>query len=316
MTKIPLETDPTLDAVDKAIEAQENALPPRNYLGMSSLGRDCARALWYGFRHAKAPSRKASLICAAQDGYASEEIMASRLRMVDGITLETVDPSTGEQFEFAENPLFRGHSDGRIKGLPSNPDQWHVWENKACNDKKFNDFIKLKDLHGQGKVLEKWDYSYYAQAIMYMHYSGIHQHYLTVCSSGSRATISCITKYDEAVALQLIEKASRIIFSDSAPERINNNPSFYLCKWCDYYSICHEKAKPQLNCRTCLHSTTEREGNWSCAKLGEPIGKEMMCGGEMHLYLPDMLGSKPVEAVEGGVVYADGRVNYEGGLVE
>ena len=152
--------------------------------------------------------------------------------------------------------------------------------------------------------------------MLYCHYSKLDSHILTCSTPGGRDTQSCQTKYNETIALQLIEKANRIIFSDEVPPRIHNNQSFYLCKWCEFSEICHNKAKPQLNCRTCLHSTAERVGGWRCAKLNEPIGDIMICGGEKHLYLPDMLGSKAVESSGDSVAYADGRINYEGGRVE
>ncbi len=318
MTKIPPETDPTLDAVDAAIEAQENAIPERGYCGMSGVNDPCSRKIWYQFRHAKAKDKKSKLIKAADDGHHGELLQAKRLRMVDGITLHTVDPSTGKQFEYSWfNGFMLGHPDGKITGLLQSPKTPHIWEHKSCNQKKYDDLIKLKEKFDEKLCLKEWDVIYYGQAQLMMHFEGYTRHYLTVSLPGGRDTQSCRTEYNEKYALEILQKAEAIIFSDSAPTRISESPSWFYCKhFCDFYDICHEKAKPLLNCRTCLHSTPERDGKWSCAKLGEPIGKEMMCGGEMHLYLPDMLGSKPVEAIEGGVVYADGRVNYEGGVVE
>ncbi len=314
-------TDPILQAIDAAIEAEENAKPPRNYLGMSSIGRSCARALWYQFRHAKAPSRRADLIKAASDGHAGEALMAERLRMVEGIKLVTEDSRTGKQFEFSDiGGHFRGHNDGYIRGLPhhNETDEWNptdVWEHKQVNEKKFNQLVKLIE-QNEGDALEKWDYSYYGQACLYLYYAGLTRHYLTVSTPGSRQTISCRTSANEEVAQSLIKKAERIIYSDTAPERVSNNPSWFECKWCEFSDICHDKKTPQMNCRTCLHASPEEDGHWSCAKLNEPIENTMPCGGEKHLYLPDMLGSKAVEATEDSVLYADGRTNFEGGKVE
>lgn len=318
MVTIPLATDPTLDAIDSAIESRENAIPQRSYLGMSQLGDECKRKLWYSLRHAKAKDKKAKLIKAAEDGYAGEELMASRLRMVDGIVLETVDPNTGEQFEyswFCGHVL--GHTDGKIIGILQAPETWHIWENKQSKQKKYDAFLKAKEKHGDKEALLNWNETYYAQAQLMMHFSGFSRHYLTVSLPGGRETSSCRTNYNEKYALELLKKAERIIFSDDAPERISSNPDFYLCKYfCEYADICHEKAVPQLGCRTCLHSTPERNGSWSCAKMKETITDGIPCNGKHHLYLPDMLDGTPIDATEDSVTYADGRINTQGGKVE
>lgn len=80
---------------------------------------------------------------------------------------------------------------------------------------------------------------------------------------------------------------------------------------CDFHDICHKKQTPKMNCRTCLHSTPEKDGTWSCA-----IGEFKQDGCEKHLYLPDMLDGKIKDVDTRAVVYEDGRINYEGGLVE
>ena len=319
MTKIPPTTDPTLDAVNRSIEAIENAIPQRDYMGMSNLAEPCARKLFYQFRHAKAKDKKAKLIKCAEDGHASELVQAARLRMVDGVTLHTVDPDTGKQFEYTWlNNAIQGHADGKITGLIQAPRTEHIWEHKACNQKKYDAFTKCKDEFGEKECLKNWDIVYYGQAMLYLHFSGLSRHYLTVSLPGCRETQSCRTEANPTYALELLERAKKIIYSDSAPNKIHESPSWFYCKhFCDYYAICHTKEElPQLNCRTCLHSTPETAGGWSCAKLNEPIGSVMACGGEMHLYLPDMLGGKAVDFEDGMVKYEDGRINYEGGRVE
>lgn len=51
--KLPITTtDPTLDAMDAAQETAQTKEKRRPYLGMSSLGNECSRQLFYGFRWA------------------------------------------------------------------------------------------------------------------------------------------------------------------------------------------------------------------------------------------------------------------------
>lgn len=311
--------DPTLEAADKALETSYNASQRiGSSIGMGSLGNPCSRALFFKFRRAKNVEFNAKTIKMFIDGHHGEDVQAERLRAVDGVVLETINPLTGKQYEFTEfNGHVRGFCDGIITGLRQNPEEFYVWEHKQTAQKKFDALLKLIEKFPEHEVLQNWDENYYAQSQLYMKYSGIKQHYLTVASAGGRDTISVITLYDEDYANQLIKKAERIIFTNDAPERINNSPAFYLCKWCDYHDICHSKEIPAMNCRTCLHSTPEVGGNWSCTKHDIDIGENFEhVGCDKHLYLPDMLGSKAVEAVEGSVIYADGRVNFEGGLVK
>lgn len=318
MVEIPLPTDPTLEAADAVIEDIENAIPERPYLGISAIGDPCSRKLWYSFRHAKAKDKKAKLIKAAEDGHHGEQLQADRLNEVDGVMCQTTNPSTGKQFEYSWfNGHMRGHPDGKISGLLQAPNTTHIWEHKQCNQKKYDELTKCIEKYGEKGALKEWDITYYGQAILYMFFEGLTRHYLTVSTPGGRATQSCRTESNEKYALELLDKAEKIIFSDEAPKRLSESPSWFYCNsFCDYYDICHQKATPQVNCRTCLHSTPKREGGWSCSKLKEPVDKIMICGGEKHLFLPDMLGSKAIDANENSVTYADGRVNYEGGRVE
>src|SRR5215467_2698543 len=98
MAPLPAPSDPTLEAVDRAIEAgQEMRLS--NRLGASQIGNPCERALWYGFRWATLPQRDAGTLKRFEDGHEGEAQMAARLRAISSIEIHTVDPDTGHQFE-------------------------------------------------------------------------------------------------------------------------------------------------------------------------------------------------------------------------
>src|SRR4051794_36032161 len=101
---------PTLEAMDAALEAAQDATA-RTYLGLSQIGNPCDRHLFYSFRWAEARRMPASAIKAIEDGHRGEDVMAERLRMVPGIKLHTVDPSTGKQFAVEHGGHVRGHLD-------------------------------------------------------------------------------------------------------------------------------------------------------------------------------------------------------------
>lgn len=220
---------PVMLAIDAALEAQAKLEPPRTYLGMSSIGEPCERKLWYGLRFKR--EIEARGIRCIQDGHAGELVMAERLRMV-GLRI------TDQQRTFSDfNQLLGGHWDGRIEGLPQSSKP-HVWEHKQVNEKKFAAFKKLRQ-EDEHTALEKWDEVYYAQAQMYMRYSGLDRHYLTVASSGGRDYEDCRTRYADRKAEALRDKARRILDAVEPPLRLSNNPSFFKCKMCEHRSRCH-----------------------------------------------------------------------------
>lgn len=239
-----IEDDKLIEDIYKFIEAEAAKEPPRNYIGASSIGETCEKKLYYKLREAnKAKPRGAKLIMAANDGHRGEDLVASYIRQIPGIELWT-HKSDGGQYGFAEklgNVDFKGHVDGIIKGLPISPVTVHIWENKVCNQKRFDKFLKARQDHGTKGALEAWDYKYYAQAIINMEKFDITRHYTTVCLAGTREIVSCRTEANPKLAKQLTEKAQRVACATTPPFGISDNPTFYECKYlCEFYDHCFE----------------------------------------------------------------------------
>jgi len=323
MAPIPI-TDPTLEAVDRAIGASENRQPHRPYLGMSAIGHECSRALFYGFRWCASKAFDAATIRRFQDGHRSEAIMIERLRAVPGIQLWTEDPSgNGRQIGCSDiGHHFKGHLDGVILGLLQAPKTPHLWEHKCTNEKKQAELAKLKVEKGEKHALAAWDATYYAQHVLYMHYQGLERGYLTCDTPGSRATVSVRTNADPKHAQSLIDKASRIITAQEPPARLSERPDWYQCSWCSHKAICHESAIPEVSCRTCAHSTPELDGEarWSCARFNCDLSVETQRQGATcpaHVFIPALLPWKAVDASEdqGWIEYDNGIRNGPGGYV-
>lgn len=295
--------DPTLEAVDAAIEARGNAGPPRPYLGMSAIGRPCSRELWYGFRWCSPSTFDAATLKRFDDGHRGEDVQAERLRLVPGLTLYTEDPRTpGRQIGFADLAgHFRGHADGVILGLRQAPKRWHVWEHKQVGEKKQQALLKAVREHGEKSAMREWDPVYHAQAQLYLHYSGMERHYLTCASAGGRTTISVRTDADLVAAQALIDRAARIIQAAEPPARLSEQPDWYQCRWCNHHAICHEGGVPLVSCRTCAHATPELDGDgrWSCAVFGCDLTVDIQRQGEQcqrHVYIPALLPWPAVDA--------------------
>ena len=309
---------PTLEAIDAAMEAGQQARF-RPYLGMSAIGGPCERRLWLEFRWAFAPSFEAATLRRFEDGHRSEDIMAERLRLVDGIELLSLDPSTGRQFEFTDfGGHFAGHMDGAIVGLKEAPATWHVWEHKCTNEKKQASLAKLIRDKGEKAALEAWDATYYAQAVLYMHYSGMKRHYLTCSTPGTRDTISVRTEPNPKLAKQLIAKAERIIFADTIPDGVSENPSWYECKMCPMWDFCFGgRAATQVNLRTCIDSTPMPDGAWQHAGRVVTLDEQKQACPD-HLMRPDLISyAKPVEADtenDRWIKYDNGMINHPAGV--
>lgn len=311
MAALPDIQDPTLLAADVAIEVVGNAEPPRPYLGMSEIGRSCLRQLWYGFRWCSSSTFDAATLKRFADGHHSEDVQAERLSMASGINLMAVDPRTDEQFEYIDHGgHFMGHADGMITGLVQSPKTEHVWEHKATDESKQKKITKLKQDKGEKQALAAWDAIYYAQAVLYMHYSGNKRHYLTCSSPGCRTTISVRTDANSTKAKELIDKARMIITADNPLDRISESPSWYECKWCQHQDICHGDDLPNISCRTCLHATPVIEGGWTCAKFGASVDEAAQRVSHHcpeHRYIPSLISfASAVDASK-----ADGWIEYE-----
>lgn len=233
--------DGLIEAIYKHIEEEAANEKPRAYVGASSIGDECERKLYYQLREpSKSSERKAPLILAANDGHRGEDLFASYIRQVEGVKLVTHKPD-GKQLGFADlDKMFKGHCDGIIEGIPQAPKTPHIWEHKVKNEKFYKALETLIKKLNIKDVLKKWDYVYYCQAVVYMHYFDCTRHYMTVGAAGSRKFQSIRTNANPVLAKQLIEKAKRIISYTSAPYGISENSSYFQCKWCFFYKHCHK----------------------------------------------------------------------------
>lgn len=310
--KLPIaETDPTLDAMDAAQEAAQTGEKRRPYLGMSSLGNECSRQLWYGFRWAQTISFSAQTLRFFEDGHRTEDLIANRIKAVDGIELITEDETTGRQIGWRDfGGHLRGHADGILTGLLQAPKTRHLWENKAVNDKKFKKLEKLKEINEKA-ALSIWDFVYYAQQVLYMSYEGLTRSWMTVTTPGGRYQIGIRTEEDPAEAIKLKAKAERIIFSDQAPDPFSTVDKAPPCLWCDYKELCRGQKAADRNCRTCAHVTPEKDGTWSCRRLELPVGYNVQKTGCRHQrYHPAFVPGEAVDSSENqnwiGYIMKDG----------
>jgi CRISPR/Cas system-associated exonuclease Cas4 (RecB family) len=275
------------DAVDAAIDAKSRD-EHRPHLGASVIGDACDRRLWYTFRWAERKPVSPRVRRLFDRGHLEERRFVTWLRQA-GVEVQDVDPSTGKQFKVAAHDgHFGGSMDAIAHGVHDAPKTWHICEFKTHNEKSFKSLVK------DGLAASKP--RHYAQCLVYMRLTGMTRTLYGAINKNDDALEWKRVKADDADADRLIEKALRVIKSDSPPVRCSEDPTWWECKLCDFRDVCHEEKAPEVNCRTCMHSTplldtgittSDDGGAWKCEQYGCQIpieGQRMGC--ERHRYIP------------------------------
>ncbi len=295
----------TVNAIYKHYEKLNESNEHRWYLGASSIGHKCSRYLWYCFRGCCEETFQGRMLRLFKTGDIEEERLANDLKNI-GCTVHVINEETGKQFEisdFCDN--FSGHLDGCVLGIPDSPNTWHVFEAKSHNLNSFNKLLK--------DGLEISHPKYYAQAQVYMHYTG-----MTRCWHGNVCKDTDEIKderihYKKEKALALIEKAEHIINSTSPPIGISEREDYYECKYCSAKRICFGDkycALPLVNrtCRTCCHSTPIldkdiyckfQKNSWNCEFYNKAITiEDQIKACDNHLVIPGLITF--AEPIDGG----------------
>jgi len=167
----------------------------------------------------------------------------------------------------------------------------------------------------QASCIAKQNPTYYAQAVLYMDYARLDRHYLVCVSPGARRWTAVRTNADPVHATALKAKAERIIFADVAPQRIGG-PDSFTCRFCDFSSQCHEGARAERNCRTCIAVEVSRDGGWRCTRFGHELSRtDQEAGCPEHRFLPDLVAGEQIDVIHGQIVYRlrDGSRWVDGG---
>ena len=292
MVALPVSTImPTVEAIDRAVADAE----PRGFdqvVRGSSIGHACERHLFYRFRWAHEPEqfdgRKLRLF---HTGHAEELRMIAWLRMA-GVTVEELDPQTGEQWEVVDlDGHFKGHLDGKLLGVIEAPKTMHLLECKTHNARSFAQLVKVGVLAAKPEHV--------AQMQVYMHLSGLTRAFYLAKNKDDDTLYSERIDYDAAHAMALMAKAERVRDASEPPARISDDPGYYLCKsfGCPSYSICHAGGFALRNCRTCLHASPVANGGWHCARHDRDLTPgEQESGCPQHLYLPGLVPGEQIDA--------------------
>jgi len=246
-------SDQVSEIVDRALEKQRDEQTPRNYLGGSRLGEECARRLWYEFKNV--PSEKpfdGQTLRRFRRGHDGETSMIEFLRAA-GFGLVT-EMENGRQFGFYvakdQDGVARiaGHLDGVIVSLPQLPDgkAWRVnmqppllWENKVLAHKG------IEKLRKEG--LRKAYPVYYVQMQVYMAYMDLPNGGLFTAEDADDCTIYAeFVPFNMQAAQEASDRGVRVVTAQAASElpRVTHDPQDYRCRFCPYEERCWTEAQP------------------------------------------------------------------------
>ena len=195
-----------------------------------------------------------------------------------------------------------GSPDGVICGLPQSPRKLHTLEIKTHSKKSFDKLVR--------DGVEKSKPMHFVQMQCYMHARKTDRAlYYAVCKDDDNVYTERL-HYNAEIAEKYIARAKRITLSERIPAPLSTDPTWYECRFCAAYNFCFDKKIPDVNCRTCAHSTPEKNGTWTCARYDRAVipSDAQYLGCRAHVIHPDMTDAKITE-------YNDWSCYYDGALV-
>lgn len=245
MVKI-FETEPTTLG---ALESPEYDQERRDYLGMSLIGHECNRYIWFTFRWAFTEKFSARMIRLFNRGHREEEVMVKELEKI-GISCHSFQ----QEFSTADGHI-RGHCDGMADGVIEAPKTRHLLEFKTMSERYFKEVCKVGVK--QAKPI------YYGQCqIGMLGYKLKRALFMAVNKNDDSYYIERI-RFDREYAEGLRLKGLSLINTNEPPIKVYK-PTWYLCKFCSARFICHHDVKYEVNCRTCIHSQPVKDAKWVC----------------------------------------------------
>lgn len=241
----------------------------RPYLGLSGLGGDyskthCLKATWLNWRHCTKPKFPGRVLRLFRDGDRAEYEFVFLLRGI-GFEIFEIDETTGKQFSVND---YSGHLRGNLDAVAIVPDEFWLegyephpilLEFKTANDRKFNECVK--------RGVEAWNPRYFSQMQGYQGYMNLKGGLFCVKNKNDSNLHFENVLSSERKFRKLVELGGDIISAQEPPDKIRGaSPSFFICKFCEGYDICHKNASSQKLCRTCKFAVPVENAGWKCEK--------------------------------------------------
>ena len=269
--------------------------PHREHLGASLIGHACDRHIWYTFRWATTPSWGGRMLRLFDRGKREEAVVAEELRAI-GVELHTDE--NGKQIECRDGSgHFGGSVDGIGRGFPEAPKSWAILEVKTHSAKSFTELKKLGVAEAKPQ--------HYAQMQSYMGLLGIDRALYFAVNKDNDEIYTEWVHFDEDAFKGMTERARRIIDAKEPPVKLSEDPAYYECKMCPFFSLCHEQKVAEVSCRTCCHASPGESGAWACELHSAVLNKgEQRAACESHLFIPALVPfATPIDGGENHIEY-------------
>lgn len=227
-----------IDAAEE--EADASVRKPRDYLGASQIGDECARRIQYDMLAAPAAPFDGKSLRIFDRGHTYEAKAAAWLRRA-GFVLATHKPNSDAPFGFSvAGGRFRGHVDGIIFAGPAIEGLVYptIWENKALGEKGWKALAK----DGVAKAHPR----YADQIALYQTYMDNQNSALLTAQNANTMEIWAeIVPFDPARAQAASDRAVAILRATDANDllpRVSDDPGGFPCHWCKFKAHCWKGA--------------------------------------------------------------------------
>lgn len=253
----------------------------RWHLGASLIGEECKRKLWYGFRWCKREKHEGRTLRLFNRGHREEDRFVEWLR---GAGFEVWTHATPNVFDEHGNIVIEGkqyrvsavhgHFGGSLDGIAKFPPSYGIDEPVLLEFKTNGTGNGFNKLVSNGMAVEKK--MHYAQTSTYGSdeaYRFRYVLYLNINKNDDSIHVELV-KLDWKLGDQMRLKAETIIFSQTPPPRLSDNPTFQECGWCHLKDVCHTGALPEKNCRSCKNCRPIENGEFFCDVHNGAIPRE------------------------------------------
>lgn len=245
----------------------------RTHLGISEIGHNCVRYVWYKFRwmvQEKFDGRMARLF---QRGHRFETVAIEILNGI-GFTIEshTID---GKQIHVARS--IGGHYGGSIDSNTRLPIRYGNFPDRLLVEYKTANKDWFAKISTQGFI--KGKPHHWAQACSYGRKLNL-RYILYICEDKNDDDWDVeLEELDWEFAEEQERKAEFIILSNVPPRRLSETPSYYECRYCPAQQVCHFSATPDKNCRSCQYAQPVDDGQWFCHNYQQNIPTDFIAKG-------------------------------------
>lgn len=245
----------------------------RTHLGASLLGGECARAIWYNFRWATKSAFSGRMIRLFNRGHLEEARFIAMLLMLGYAVYQQDQNGKQYRISFAEGHA-GGSGDGVAIGVVELPKGTAaLCEFKTHGEKSFIELAgKLDewrkyvagDGHFTGLGVRRAKFEHYVQMQLYMRKMGLAAALYVAVNKNTDDIYAEIVPLDAEIADQFLARGEKLVWMATPPDKLNASPGFFKCRFCDHRPVCHLKAAPDVNCRTCAYSEPIDGAQWRC----------------------------------------------------